>query len=115
MTVIENRMLERQARDHLVTLGLAFRLPEGTFLAEDTWLEIHHLAQKVVDAVSFQEPDIKGPWLRIDRLPTPPNEGGWFTYKAAPSPYWITKTDLVMLQELEHRLDALAPPQPVHA
>lgn len=113
MTVPENQTFEHLARDDLAALGLAFRLPDGTHLQQDIWREIDGLAQRVIDAVSFQEPDIKGPWLRIDKLPTRPNAGGWLSFKATPSPYWIPKLDLPRLRDLEHYLDTVMADQPV--
>jgi hypothetical protein len=103
----ETPITKQQAVELLATLGLAFRIEDeiAAQIEAITWSEITRLANHVIECVTFTKPPTDGRWLRIDKLRTTPDSGSWVRYEAVESVYWIAKTDLPRLLELENYLD----------
>ncbi|MCL2524885.1 MAG: hypothetical protein FWF20_02265 [Betaproteobacteria bacterium] len=104
-----HRMNEPAARAYLETLGLSFAVAGVQIGSADSWREVGRLAFEAVECVTFERPADDGSWLLIGEHLGQPDAAGWITQRVAVQrPYWIRKSDLPRLQEIESYLAAKA-------
>ena len=97
-----------EAKKHLTTLGLAFRLDELQ-LSEGVCVEIAKTASALAKHVRYLDPLPKGCAVYIHEIARAPHLGGWIRgHQQVEKPYWFPKMLVNYLRELQDDLDDLA-------